>query len=317
MNPGDVLAVKLNGLILGGKTRFRVLELWGYPVNRKTAVKRTDAAVPYPLLYLDGSGHDPRSPHTDSGHLMSLGLGGPTISVNVVSMYSGFNRWGQWKTVESDIVKLVPQHQGLILRVGIDYNGTDKRIPSAFHVEGITGGTPDTKKITGGTVVYSKTGIPHSCPMPEFYILSEQDYKLVLEALKQMEAAKWTMEAWASSQNPSGNALNLPGEGVARPYAVLDYMVAFNLLPGDTIINGQTFSSNQRNNILTVNRILYGQGWIKSEVADDPHQTLSTDGGDFGAEVDHIVPRKGQGGCNAYSNAQVVSWRKNKSKGMS
>ena len=116
---------------------------------------------------------------------------------------------------------------------------------------------------------------------------------------------------------PGTNALNLPAAHVTRPYAVLDYMWAHNLIPGDTIMNGRKFSGNQRNNILTVNRVLYGGGYLKSDDPHDTHTWLSSQGGDYSAEIDHIVPMKGQGGCNAYSNAQVISWASNKAKGMS
>jgi hypothetical protein len=152
-------------------------------------------------------------------------------------------------------------------------------------------------------------------PHARFYIIGESDHKKILVAYDAMVTAKWAMEGWVATQ-PNAPALNLPKNGVARPYAVLDYMAALNQIPFETIGNGWKFSAAQRNNILIVNRVLYGGGWIKSDSQNDTYETLSIDGGDYTAEVDHIVPRKGQNGCNAYSNAQVVSWLKNKQKGM-
>jgi DNA/RNA non-specific endonuclease len=303
MNPGEVEVMLTDMLVFDGSPRNRVKELWGRPIARKNKVARGSAAVPSTLLHYDGQ-YDLRLPHTDAGHLMSLGLGGPNVSINVVPMYSGFNRFGAWKQVEADLLKVVVQGDTL-LKIGIKYEGLDKRIPSSFDVRA---------ELNGG-VAYSKNGLVHSCPVVDRYTNNQTDSELIKRYFDEMLSANWKMEVWAASVS-SGSAPNLPEQGVNRPYAVLDYMVAMGALAADTISNGRKFSGNQRNNILTVNRVLYGLGWIRSDAPDDDHYYLSSDGGDFGAEIDHIVPMKGQAGSNAYSNAQVVSWRKNKFKGM-
>ncbi|MGC1547260.1 MAG: hypothetical protein WA777_01920, partial [Rhodanobacter sp.] len=209
-------------------------------------------------------------------------------------MYASFNQHGAWKSLESELKKILKSGEGRItLSISISYGANeDPRIPSAFSA----GARSETGKF------WPLGFIPHIAPAIEHIPIDDDETNLVTNRYWEMQKAGWTMD----DAYPN---LNLPGMGTKRHYAVLDYM---SEVTGDlksvSITNARKFDDYQINNILTVNRI-FGDGYLHPDAHDDPYagQALLTVAGDQGPHIDHIVPKATAAGCNAYSNAQVLS----------
>ena len=180
MNPGELQIVNHDGIVVNGQMRNRVRKLSFRPIDKKNVVDRADGtAVPWPLLYYSG-GNDLRLPHTDGGHLMALSLGGPNVSPNVVSMYSGFNRYGRWKATEKTLKQLLRRHGDLIVDVEMNYAGEDNRIPSQFHVQA-----------KFGTATVHDEILQHEVPLLDCCIISTADAKMIRDAAGSMGAWTW------------------------------------------------------------------------------------------------------------------------------
>jgi len=288
--------------------RLRVRKLLGNLIHKTTKVSRKTGIPALTLQTFPSGILDIRVTDTDGGHLMALSLGGPDRAENIVPMFCGCNRkGGDWRKMEEEIEKIVAKQSGLRLSIEIEYYSDDRRIPQWFKVQLLN---------ASDSSLYQDMGIKWNYLDPAAQMeLEANSVKLIAECQKELDTSGWKLEQYV--QKTGGPSLNLPGNGIARPYAVLDYMMYvkdFQDLKCDTIGNGRGFTGNQRNNILLVNRVRNDR-WLKSDDAADTKNALSLRG-DGGAEIDHIVPKKGQGGCNAYSNAQVISSMRNKAKGM-
>lgn len=300
-NGGDDVVVELESFNYGGTLRERPVSLTGSLINKqKGGGTKVQAAVPVALIGTPGIA-DARPLNTNAGHLLATQFGGPNVPENIVPMYASFNQHGAWKSLEEKLRVLMESGAGRVtLSVNMSYGGTDPRIPSGFSAGA-----------TLATGAYVGLGFfPHLAPAVEHVAIAIEEVELIQLRQKQMVKEGWTMER----ANPN---LKLPAPQVLRRYAVLDFMsdVTGDLKP-QSITNAREFNDYQINNILTVNRA-NGLGYLHPDDPGDPFagQQLLTVAGDQGPHVDHIVPRATMAGCNAYSNAQVLSGLGNMSKG--
>lgn len=292
-NSAGEVVVELEMFAYGGTLRARPTALRGPLVNKTTPSAKAKAAIPRALMG-NPSKPDFRPLNTNAGHLLGMQFDGLNVSENVVPMYASFNQHGPWKQVEDELAKLVKGGHGQItMQVYISYAFDDPRIPSGFSVSA-SNATGRTWHLTGF--------MPHLPPAIEHVALDEDEVNLITMRYWEMKQAGWTMDA----KYPN---LNLPPRGVRRHYEVLDYMAE---VTGDidnvSITNGRKFDAYQINNILTVNRV-FGDGYLAPDDPGDPFAggPLLTVAGDQGPHVDHIVSKGPMAGCNAYSNAQVLS----------
>lgn len=294
---GDLTA-ELQMFTYGGTLRARPISLSGPLVNKSTKSKKAKAATPRAML---GTPDKPdfRPLNTNFGHLMGMQFEGLNVPENVVPMYASFNQHGQWKSVEKELKKLVKGNHGRItIDVAISYTFTpgvfpsDPRIPTGFSV--VARNNIQT--------LWTSGFIPHIAPASEFVPIDDDEANLIISRYWEMKQSGWTMDAAYPN-------LILPPQGVKRPYEVLDYMTEVTQdIANVTIMNARKFSDYQINNILTVNRV-YNEG---SLLPDDPYDpfaatALLSVAGDQGPHVDHIMPKATTAGCNAYSNATVLS----------
>ena len=285
--------------------RLKVLWLKGTLVRKTAKVKRKTSVPSYTMCHAGKTTQDLRIPDTDGGHIMALNLGGVDIKENIVPMYSGFNRHGEWRKAEDEIAKYLDENKGTFqLYVEIEYqqakDGGDPRIPSSFtyRIE------DDKDKV----VVKAKT-LQMVKDTPVNTMIDLATTQLISEAQKQVDAG-WTLEKGLDKGSTIPGA---PGSGVTRPYAALDYLDLNKKITMTEFGNGRSFTWQQRENILTVNRARNG-GWLVSDDTVNENGKRLSLYGDAGAEIDHIVP-KSQGGSNCYSNARVISSALNKTKG--
>jgi hypothetical protein len=284
--------------------RLRVVKLRGTLVRMTTTVQRDTSVPSYTMCHQGRISQDLRIPDTDGGHIMALSLGGVDIRENIAPMYSGFNRHGAWREKEREILAYLSDHSGdFRMCVEIQYqkanSGGDPRIPGAFRVwiEDSSGKAKIKPEIL--TMIKDKA---------VQMVLNTGSANLITQAQLIIDGG-WRLEQELviGSSNP-----RLPGLGVARPYAVLDYLDFHQMITTTVFGNGRPFTPQQRENILLVNRVRHN-GWLVSDDTSENSKPLALYG-DAGAEIDHIVP-EAQSGCNAYSNARVVSSLLNKAKG--
>jgi hypothetical protein len=242
---------------------------------------------------------DFRPLNTNFGHLMGMQFEGLNVPENVVPMYASFNQHGSWKAVEKELKKLVKGNHGRIwIDVSISYGvmtgalPSDPRIPTGFSVEARN----------SVHTLWRSGFIPHMAPASENVPIDQDEANLIITRFWEMKQAGWTMDALYPN-------LNLPPRGVKRPYEVLDYMTEVTKdIANISITNARKFDDYQINNILTVNRV-YNEGVLLPDDPGDPFAAtaLLSVAGDQGPHVDHILPKATTAGCNAYSNAQVLS----------
>ncbi len=156
---------------------------------------------------------------------------------------------------------------------------------------------------------------------PKYQIANPNRAKRILgQANKSIQTKKWKLE------NSDGFKSNhLPDPGTERPYAALDYLYlndppkyvalrgALGVTPEESefkIGPGGTFNREQRKMILRVN-YLQNTSKLRSDL---DKIDLLKGSRSLAPEIDHIVPKKGRSGYNAFSNAQVLSSSQNKSK---
>ena len=286
-----------------GVQRHRVVRLTG-TLQLRLNVKRDTSVPSFTMLHWGHGTRDLRIPATDGGHIMALSLGGVDIPENVVPMYSGFNRHEAWREKEREILEYRSSHSGSFrMCVQIAYqdpsSGGDPRIPGAFTVwlEDLSGKAMTDREL----VTMTKDA-------PERIEVTGPNAELVAKAQSIVDAG-WRME---SELEKGSVPPKLPGFGNARPYAVLDYLDFHRQIAPTNFGNGYSFTPQQRESILFVNRVRNG-GWLFSDDTSENASPLSLYG-DAGAEIDHIVP-KSQTGSNCYSNARVISSMLNKGKG--
>lgn len=297
---GDDVIAQMEMFTFGGTLRSRPIMLTGTLIKKRGSSGKAQAATPTALIGTP-SKSDSRPLNTNAGHLLGLQFGGPNVSENIVPMYASFNQHGGWKSLEDQFIKLVESEAGRVtVMINISYGGPDPRIPSGFSA--------GASLANGGYVGFGF--FPHLAPAIEHVEIDIDEINLIKQRQHEMEKAAWTMD----SKYPK---LNLPPAGRIRPYAVLDYMSEVSRdLAMQSITNGREFNAYQINNILTINRV-NGLGYLHSDDPQDPFagQPLLTVAGDQGPHVDHIVAKSTMSGCNAYSNAQVMSGFGNMSKG--
>jgi DNA/RNA non-specific endonuclease/HNH endonuclease len=283
-------------------------------------------AVPRALRQTDGS-YDLRIHNTDAGHLLALEFGGPNSENNLVPMWGRFNKHGAWRQFEADLQALLATRGRVSLEIGCDYLlSDDARVPAVF-------------RITARDGVWSREWtIDHVRPLPRPSAPDPGFAALVRKAREEMNTlfpGGFFIES-VFERTRTGQRLRLPArEPEQRPYAVLDYMalskaIDFELLRD--VDNGREFDGPQRGWILALNR-LDNEGVLVTDVHEDfaavsseshedaygnviwhgdyvvhdfPLGVLIEAGGDQAPEVDHVIP-KSFNGCNAFSNAQVIS----------
>lgn len=301
-NSAGEIHAEMEMFTYGGTIRGRPILIKGPLVDQKPGNhKKEKPALPYALQGIPGK-PDFRPLNTNAGHLLATQFGGLNVPQNIVPMYASFNQHGAWKSLERALKKIIRSGEGRItLSVTISYGANaDPRIPSAFSA---IASSESGKSWSFGFM-------PHIPPAIEHIELDEDEVILVTTRYWQMRDSGWMMDHLYPQ-------LNLPEQNARRHYAVLDYM---SEVTGDlksvSISNARKFEDYQINNILTVNRIFF-DGYLAPDDPGDPFSggPLLTVAGDQGPHVDHIRPKATSAGCNAYSNAQVLSGLGNLRKG--
>jgi len=264
---------------------------------------------------------------TDYSHLVGLSIGGSDVSGNIIPMYSRVNQ-GQWQRWEEEIRKLkegddikarasaAKNNQQLPMEVAsvevsVEYQDTSSEIPKTISLKVLD----ENGKVHKNFGSIENKGLePKQTARPFDQITPRLD-KALKAAQKQVEKG-WLLE-------DNGENFKLPATGIDRPYAALDwlfvekelhtYIESQGIVNADKVKfgNGYDFHPWQRKLIFLINRC-NNSGWLKSDqynangLAKDKHENLSEEAGDRQAQVDHLVP-KGKNGCNAFSNAQVIS----------
>jgi 5-methylcytosine-specific restriction endonuclease McrA len=298
---GDV-TIRLEEFEHTDKTkRDRPVSVTVNQVHRCTVGDRAATPTPIAMYQKENRAWDGQIPiDMDYGHLVALELGGPNNSENIVLLNAHVNRRGNWKALERKAGK---EHSITHFTIKLEYNFTDKRVPSAL-VATLKGWDQNQKETVANLMTAE----------PTIYQIDEQFKKFLASA--QEEVAKgWSIAKWADANKlPCPVVPATPG-----PYAALDYLVLVGikgtkLLDPPVISNGYPFSEAQAHWIWMANAIRNG-GNIKSDGQNDQYQgPLSLMGGDTYPEIDHIVAKTQSSGSNAYSNAQVLSGRTNKAK---
>lgn len=328
-----IQAYDLDDFQYEGETRKRVREVTAKLDLGFTATTPRQMGTQPIALARQLGGYDVRPHNTERGHLVPLEIGGPEDDRNQVPMWGHFNKHGAWKAFETELKAVTTRaYDGIDLTIGCEYSGAeDSRIPIGFEIEARWVDPIEGK--SGGYRRKKVWRLSHPRPQPKIQLEHRWGVALVKEALAEMQRIGWTLEM-SFPETATYQKTAVPGEDVPRPYAVLDFMAVSGLLDFNMrreVDNQKTFSDEQREAVLQVNRI-FNHGHLISDnpddfahrldeftayrVADHPAGTLMTEGGDQAPEVDHIIPRS-MGGSNAFSNAQVVSraynnWKRSK-----
>jgi hypothetical protein len=268
--------------------------------------------------------------NTEAGHLIALEFGGADVADNLVPMWGHFNKHGAWKQLETNIASLVATRGKVRIEITCDYLASvDARIPKVFRVKATL------LESVGSPAMWTINHVP---PFPRPEAPDDGFAALVAKARTEMNTVfpvGFFIEDYYSLTR-TGQQLRVPGRTMAaRPYALLDYMaftsvIDFPLL--ENVDNHKGFDAEQRAWILALNRI-DNDNLLITDDADDfattatkshydsrgneiyhgsyiadgfPLGVLMERGGDQAPEVDHVIPES-RGGCNAFSNAQVIS----------
>lgn len=294
---------------------------------------------PFPIALKPASGStSDYLPHnTVGGHLVGLNFGGPHVDWNLVPMYGFLNNGGPWSKLESALFDEVyaPDTVGTAtLTVTLDYSGTtDARIPNSIQM------LLQYKTKNGQTHNWNPAAVVQQQPKLQEYKPTEGLQWHVFKWQHAMEQANWFVEDHvATSLGPKhfdyGKPLIVPARKfIARPYAVLDYMIYAQSQFQDykAVLNNEAEFSEKQKNLIYQTNIAMNMGYIVSCAPDDyvwekgtssPQMDYHTEafaltqkrghllweGGHQKPEVDHIIPKGDKTkGSNAYSNAQVTS----------
>ncbi len=297
------ITVTLEEFTYQGETRERPIKVVTNNISRHKVSPKPAAPLPISLFHKGKTTHDPMIPiDMDYGHLIALELGGPNTSENIVLMNASVNRRGDWKDVERGMKRKHKLIQSV--KITLAYAWSDARVPSTLTANVVCSGKSESKPVSN-----IMTASPAAVT-----VLADVRNGLKI-AQKEIDKG-WTLEQWAKDNGHS--VPNLPNQ--VGPYAALDYLrcVGINkniLLDDATIQNGGGFKKKQREFIMMANAIKNG-GTLRSDMLNDPYPgDLSLEGSDTYPEIDHIRSKTVNAGCNAYSNAQIISGKANKAKG--
>jgi len=287
---------------INGERRNRPLSIKGPIIV--TSRGRVDAANPLSSLNINGGVRELRPLNTESGHLIASSLGGPNVSENIISMYAHINS-GRWAEIERDVKNLLTQYKNTTVNIKIDLHYTDTiepRVPTKLDVKLFVPPAP--------APVYS-AHCDHVRPTVACAISFNVDELYLLEQIEELLTNRSRHSfPWSLEDELIGKRLTLPHPSMVRPYEELDYLkTKRGYFPRTDFRNGKEFTEMQRQAILRTNQ-LRNSGYIKSDAPDDIKRPLLDVRGNTGAVIDHIEPRMVDGkicGCNAFSNARVIS----------
>jgi hypothetical protein len=312
------------------------------------------------------------APYAAGGHLIASILSGSNDPENLVPVSTEFN--AQMKVVENQIAHILKGGTPKALSRGLGeevgqatlkvkvtaYDPDDGRIPRrveyTLNYEKIR--PAGTKKARSGTssrpgkevelveyesVPDSKTWTIDQAKLVVRVGKTHQNIWNFLQALKIQMPAGWAVEKVKGYET---FAKSVPGDGVPRPYAVLDYWLIVKKgegyvskhetdYPGlaagyqPQISGGMLARANfEAWQMDLMRRVCYAKndGYLKSDahgrmVADDTgipveekHEFLIHGAAGNGDSFDHILPAA-RGGSNLFSNCQITSSKFNSSKG--
>jgi hypothetical protein len=264
----------------GGSGKLqRTVRASGPLVAKRTNVTRDSTVVP--LMGPLGS-FAFRVTGLDRGHLIALELGGPDCPENLVPMYAQFNQSGEWKGLEKELAN----DGAKAVRINIYYNDDIPFLPKSFLVswtiEDKTGNEERKSRI-----IRMRAYAPKPYVAPDDY----SGFKAIIK--------------------PHLPATKDPYE----PYAFLEKLRGpLGLKPPE---ENKGFSEAERVAVKVANALYDEQagnkGFLMSDDASDPYQTLNEKGNDDQPQVDHIVPESVIG-SNSFRNAKLLSKKLNNIK---
>jgi hypothetical protein len=264
----------------------RVRSVSGRMISKSTTVEK--AKIPEPLSGPIGKGTDLYGLGVDRGHIVAQSVGGPNISENIVAMYSYFNRIGPWRAAELAMNEALSSSPHVAIE--ITYDPSKPALPTKFMYN--VSKVPITSASGGIEVAMQlKPAEPYN---PKIHELDKADSVLAIKQFEDFVVPVLTKDR---------DRLN--------PYMILqevnDERGVFR------IQQFGKFTKGQRIWIKMLNSHYSDNGFLTSDVPEDPYKVLNCFGGWDYPQVDHDTPWS-VGGTNDFTNARLVSYKYNSDK---
>lgn len=264
----------------GGSGKLqRTVRASGPLVAKRTNVTRDSTVVP---LMGSLASFAFRVTGLDRGHLIALELGGPDCPENLVPMYAQFNQSGDWKALEKELAN----DGATEVRINIYYNDDIPFLPKSFLVSWTIADKTGNEE-RKSRIIRMRTHAPKPYIAPTDY----SGFKAIIKPHLPTHKDRF------------------------EPYAFLEQLRdQLGLRPPE---ENKGFSEAERVAVKVANALYDEQagnkGFLMSDDASDPYQTLNERGNDDQPQVDHIVPESVIG-SNSFRNAKLLSKKLNNIK---